>query len=167
ARAGGIRGALGGGGWPHARSGAAALLRRARGRQDGRHHADRVARLSRRPDPRPADGDLRPPAPLSLSAARHAARLDRRALNVQLAIETLLDGVMQTLRDAVLPAVQGRFARGQLFAVLDVLQNLRDRVEPKAALDEAEASSASGALERALEALGSDAEPVAGALAEV
>jgi hypothetical protein len=54
---------------------------------------------------------------------------------VQLAIETLLDGVMQTLREAVLPAVQERFARGQLFAVLDVLQNLRDRVEPKVALD--------------------------------
>jgi hypothetical protein len=86
---------------------------------------------------------------------------------VQLAIETLLDGVMQTLRDAVLPAVQGRFARGQLFAVLDVLQNLRDRVEPKAALDEAEASSASGALARALDELGSAAAPVAGPLAEV
>ena len=65
---------------------------------------------------------------------------------MQLAIETLLDGVMRTLRDAVLPAVQDRFARGQLFAVLDVLQNLRDRVEPKAALDEAEAASADDAL---------------------
>ena len=86
---------------------------------------------------------------------------------MQLAIETLLDGVMSTLRDAVLPAVHGRFARGQLFAVLDVLQNLRDRVEPKAALDEAEASSAYDALARALDALGSDANPVAGALAEV
>ena len=72
---------------------------------------------------------------------------------MQLAIETLLDGVMRTLRDAVLPAVQDRFARGQLFAVLDVLQNLRDRVESKAALDEAEASSADDALGRVVDAL--------------
>jgi hypothetical protein len=86
---------------------------------------------------------------------------------VQLAIETLLDGVMRTLRDAVLPAVQERFARGQLFAVLDVLHNLRDRVEPKAELDEAEASSAHAALARALDALGSAGDPVATALAEV
>jgi len=86
---------------------------------------------------------------------------------VQLAIEMLLDGVMRTLRDAVLPAVQGRFARGQLFAVLDVLQNVRDRVEPKAELDEAEASSAHAALARALDELGPAGDPVAGALAEV
>src|SRR5262249_6731374 len=151
ARPGRVRGALGGGDGPHARSGAAALLRCARDRQDGRHHADRIARLSRRADPRPADGDLRPSAPLSVPAARHAAGLDRRTLIVQLAIETLLDGVMRTLRDAVLPAVQERFARGQLFAVLDVLHNLRDRVEPKAELDEAEASSAHAALARALD----------------
>lgn len=86
---------------------------------------------------------------------------------MQLAIEALLDGVMQTLRDAVLPAVQERFARGQLFAVLDVLQNLRDRVEPKVALDEAEAASAHGALARALDALGSAGDSLAGALAAV
>src|SRR5262249_60231180 len=110
-------------------------------------------------DPRPADGDLRPSAPLSVSAARHAAGLDQRALNVQLAIEMLLDGVMRTLRDAVLPAVQERFPRGQLFAVLDVLQNVRDRVEPKAELDEAEASSAHAALARALDALRSAGGP--------
>ena len=86
---------------------------------------------------------------------------------MQLAIETLLDGVMQTLRQAVLPAVQGRFARGQLFAALDVLQNLRDRVEPKVAFDESEAASASDALTHALDALGPDlGAPLARALAE-
>src|SRR5262249_1526343 len=69
---------------------------------------------------------------------------------MQLAIETLLDGVMRTLREAVLPAVQGRFARGQLFAVLDVLQNLRDRVEPRADLDATEAQSAEVALQAAI-----------------
>ena len=86
---------------------------------------------------------------------------------MQLAVEALLDGVMQTLREAVLPAVQGRFARGQLFAALDVLQNLRDRVGPKVALDESEATSASDALTRALETLGPDTgAPLARALAD-
>jgi hypothetical protein len=83
-----------------------------------------------------------------------------------LAVETLLDGVMRTLREAVLPAVTGRFARGQLFAVLDVLQNLRDRVEWKAAFDEAEASSAGDSLRRMVELVGADAAaPVVRALA--
>src|SRR5262245_32735011 len=83
-----------------------------------------------------------------------------------LAVETLLDGVMRTLREAVLPAVAGRFARGQLFAVLDILQNLRDRIEPKAALDEAEAVSASDALGRMIELVDSTAAgPVRDALA--
>ena len=72
---------------------------------------------------------------------------------MQLSVETLLDGVMRTLREAVLPAVGERFGRGQLFAVLDVLQNLRDRVEPKAELAEVEAASAAAALERAAQAL--------------
>jgi len=86
---------------------------------------------------------------------------------MQLAVETLLDGVMRTLREAVLPAVEGRFARGQLFAVLDVLQNLRDRVEPKAALDDAEAVSTTAALQRVVALLGSDAAaPLARALAD-
>jgi len=86
---------------------------------------------------------------------------------MQLAVETLLDGVMRTLREAVLPAVEGRFARGQLFAVLDVLQNLRDRVEPKAALDDAEAVSATAALQRVVALLGSEAaEPLAATLAD-
>ena len=72
---------------------------------------------------------------------------------MQLTVETLLDGVMRTQREAVLPAVGERIARGQLFAVLDVLQNLRDRVEPKAELAEVEAASAAAALERAAQAL--------------
>ncbi len=76
---------------------------------------------------------------------------------MQLAVEVLLDGVMRTLREAVLPAVAGRFARGQLFAVLDVLQNLRDRVEPKTALDETEAASAAAALARVLDIVGAEA----------
>jgi hypothetical protein len=64
----------------------------------------------------------------------------------RLAIERLLDGVVHTLTTAVLPAVASRFARGQLYAAVDVLRNLRDRVEVKASLLEAEATSASEAL---------------------
>jgi hypothetical protein len=63
-------------------------------------------------------------------------------------LETLIDGLVRTLVEGVLPDVGTRFARGQLYAVVDVLRNLRDRVEPKAALDEAEAASATDALER-------------------
>ena len=72
-------------------------------------------------------------------------------------VETLIDGLARTLTDAVLPDVTSRFARGQLFAVVDVLRNLRDRLEVKAALHEAEAASAAVALERAAAALGADA----------
>ena len=82
-------------------------------------------------------------------------------------LEALIDGAVRTLTEAVLPDVTSRFARGQLFAVVDVLRNLRDRLEVKAALHEAEAASAAAALERAAAALGREAAAarVAGALA--
>jgi hypothetical protein len=41
--------------------------------------------------------------------------------------------------------------------VLDVLQNMRDRVESKAALDDAEAESAGAALTRVIEVVGPNA----------
>jgi hypothetical protein len=72
-------------------------------------------------------------------------------------VEALIDGLIGTLTDAVLPEVTSRFARGQLFAVVDVLRNLRDRIEVKAALYDAEAASAASALERVAAALGGDA----------
>ncbi len=85
-------------------------------------------------------------------------------------VERLIDGVVQTLIDAVLPDVATSFARGQLWAAVDVLKNLRDRVESRADLAEAEGDSAGAALERALGALTS-APDVAGrvraALADV
>jgi hypothetical protein len=62
--------------------------------------------------------------------------------------ERLIDGCVETLRDEVLPNLEARTARGRLYAVMDVLQNLRDRVDPKAAALEAEAASAHTALER-------------------
>jgi hypothetical protein len=67
--------------------------------------------------------------------------------------EALIDGAVRTLVDAVLPDVATRFARGQLYAVVDVLRNLRDRVEERAALLEAEAVSGVAALERTVAAL--------------
>jgi len=64
-------------------------------------------------------------------------------------VETAIDGLVRTLLEAVLPDVGTRFARGQLYAVVDILRNLRDRVEPKAALADAEAESALTALDQA------------------
>ncbi len=67
--------------------------------------------------------------------------------------ERLIDGCVETLRDEVLPNLEARTARGQLYAVMDVLQNLRDRVELKAVALEVEATSARTALERIAVAL--------------
>jgi hypothetical protein len=61
-------------------------------------------------------------------------------------IEKLIDGVIETLRESVLPDVGSRFARGQLFAAVDVLQNMRDRVEEKAVIAQAEVASIENAL---------------------
>lgn len=74
--------------------------------------------------------------------------------------DTLLDGALRTLREAVLPAVHDRFARGQLFAVLDVLHNLRDRIEFRAAVATAEAESAEAALRAAAALLEGEARAV-------
>lgn len=70
-----------------------------------------------------------------------------------IAPDSLLDGCVRTLLEAVLPDVGSRFARGQVYAVVDVLRNLQGRLEEKADVLEAEASSAAGALERAVAAL--------------
>ena len=75
-------------------------------------------------------------------------------------VERLIDGVVQTLLEAVLPDLGNSFARGQLYAAVDVLRNLRDRVEPRTDLAEAESDSAAAALARAVAALGS-ASPLA------
>jgi hypothetical protein len=67
--------------------------------------------------------------------------------------QSLIDGAMRTLREAVLPDVPSRFARGQLYCVLDVLNNLRDRIEEKAQPFVEESESANAALERVISAL--------------
>lgn len=68
-------------------------------------------------------------------------------------VDRLVDGVVQTLLDAVLPDLATPYARGQLYAAVDVLRNLRDRVAPRADLADEESGSAAAALERALAAL--------------
>jgi len=67
--------------------------------------------------------------------------------------EKLIDGAMRTLRERVLPDLGSPFARGQLFAVVDVLNNLRDRIETRCALLEADAVAASQALSAVAAAL--------------
>lgn len=84
-----------------------------------------------------------------------------------LPLDRLLDGVLQTLRAVVAPAIEDRYARGQLFAVLDVLNNLRDRIAIRPELLAAEADSATEALDAAVMALGSVPPPLAAALAAV
>lgn len=68
-------------------------------------------------------------------------------------VDRLVDGVVQTLLEAVLPDLATPYARGQLYAAVDVLRNLRDRVEPRTDLANAESDSAAAALERTLAAL--------------
>ena len=60
--------------------------------------------------------------------------------------ERMLDGALLALREGVLPHVEDKAARAQLFAVIDVLGNLRDRVDEKASLLLAEAASGLEAL---------------------
>jgi hypothetical protein len=81
-------------------------------------------------------------------------------------VERLVDGVVETLLQQVLPAVASRYARGQLYAVVDVLQNLRDRIEEKSALLRVEAEGAEAALARAATALRGGAGEEAGARIE-
>lgn len=67
--------------------------------------------------------------------------------------EQLVDGIVRTLLESVLPSVGTPFARGQLFAVVDLLRNLRDRIEPRTDVAGAEVDSALAALDRALATL--------------
>ena len=60
--------------------------------------------------------------------------------------KALIDGVVRALHEQVLPHVDSRTARGQLWAAIDVLRNLAARIEPAAAGFEEEARSAESAL---------------------
>jgi hypothetical protein len=74
-------------------------------------------------------------------------------------LERLIDGCLQTLREEVLPEVGSRAVRGRVWAVLDVLNNLRDRIEEKRAPAEAEAQSAEATLRRLAAALREGGDP--------
>lgn len=67
--------------------------------------------------------------------------------------ERMLAAVSQTLLEQVLPHVDSRAARGQLYAAVDVLRNLERRLEWARAPLEAEAASIETALRGAAEAL--------------
>jgi hypothetical protein len=60
--------------------------------------------------------------------------------------KALLDGVVRALQEQVLPHVDSRTARGQLWAAIDVLRNLAGRIEACVAAFEEEARSAESAL---------------------
>jgi hypothetical protein len=83
-------------------------------------------------------------------------------------LDTMVDGVVRTLTDNVMPNLTSRFARGQLFAVIDVLRNLRDRIDERASLLDEESESAAAALARVAAHLsGTAATDVRAALAAV
>ncbi len=81
-------------------------------------------------------------------------------------IERLIDGCMQTLREEVLPEVSSRAVRGRVFAVLDVLNNLRDRIEEKHAPAQTEITSAQAALARLADARRAGGDPESAARIE-
>ena len=65
---------------------------------------------------------------------------------MRIPLERLIDGVVRALTEHVMPQVPDRFARGQLWSVVDILNNLRERIDWKAALLEDETRSAVGVL---------------------
>ncbi len=65
---------------------------------------------------------------------------------MNLTVERVVDGLVETLEREVLPDLQSRFARGQLHAALDVLANLRDRIEWRTDLLRADAEATATAL---------------------
>jgi hypothetical protein len=79
---------------------------------------------------------------------------------MRIPVELLLAGVSRTLLEQVLPHVEARAARGQLYAAVEVLRNLERRVEWAQAPLVAEAASIEAALRAAaqrLRAEGADA----------
>src|SRR5262245_42991009 len=84
-------------------------------------------------------------------------------MTMRTAVEQLIDGVVRTLTDAVLPDVGTRYARGQLYTAIDVLRNLRDRIEEKAEILAAEVDGARAALDGTVAVLGDAGERAAAA----
>lgn len=74
-------------------------------------------------------------------------------------IDRILDGVARTLENSVLPALDGGFARGQLFAVLEVLGNLQGQVQWGGMLLENEAGALSTLIAQAAAATDGELTP--------
>ena len=72
---------------------------------------------------------------------------------MRIPLEMLVDGVMHALREEVLPELSSSRARSRLWAALDVLNTLRDRVEEKAMYFRMETESADDALRACAAAL--------------
>ena len=65
---------------------------------------------------------------------------------MRIPLDRLIDGMVQALTTHVLPSVSDRFARGQVWSVVDLLNNLRERIDWKAALLDDETRSAEAVL---------------------
>jgi hypothetical protein len=72
---------------------------------------------------------------------------------MRIPVERLLAAVSTTLLEQVLPHVESRAARGQLYAAVDVLRNLERRLEWTRGPIEAETASIEAALRGAAEQL--------------
>ena len=64
---------------------------------------------------------------------------------MQILPEELVDGCVRTLQERVLPALSSRFARGQLYAVLEVVGSLQGQLAWGGMLLDSEASSLTSA----------------------
>ena len=65
---------------------------------------------------------------------------------MRIPLDRLLDGALHALTNNVMPHVPDRFARGQLWSVVDILNNLRERIDWKAGPLEDETTSAVSVL---------------------
>jgi hypothetical protein len=65
---------------------------------------------------------------------------------MRIPLERLIDGAVQALTEHVAPQVPDRFARGQLWSVIDILNNLRERIDWKSAPLDEEARAAADVL---------------------
>jgi hypothetical protein len=70
--------------------------------------------------------------------------------------DRILEGVVRTLEESVLPALGSGFARGQLFAVLEVLGALQGQVAWGGLLLENEATSLASLVAEASKSVGGD-----------
>lgn len=81
---------------------------------------------------------------------------------MRIPLDRMVDGLVHALTQQVVPHVSDRYARGQLWSVVDVLANLRDRIDWRAAPLEDEIASAVATLEQlgAILREGGDAAPL-------